>query len=61
MKIDYKQLVHINVICDNLGSEISDFSHQLYAIITFDNMSYSLILDRLMLLKTFLKIPSVSL
>lgn len=33
MKIDYKQLNHADVIYDNLGSEISDISHQVHTII----------------------------
>ena len=33
MKIDYKQLNHADVIYDNLGSEISDISHQVHTIL----------------------------
>ena len=43
MKIDYKQVIHIY---SNLGSEISDVSHQLHAITGCDDMLDTLNLDR---------------
>ena len=56
MKIYSNQLRNINMIYDNLESEISDFLPQLHPITRSDNMSYKFNVEKVNVFKRFVKI-----
>lgn len=61
MNIDSNQFINIEVIYDNLGCETSDVTHELHAVTVCDTRHSNLMLKRSTFVKTFVKIPSVSL
>ena len=61
MKIDSNQFIKINMVYDNLGSEISDVVTELYAINGYNTKSYKFNVEKVHVYKKFLKTLAVSL